>query len=53
MERYKELKDIAKIIRSKNSGPFEMTMDIIFKNSSTYQKILNMDVINKEVISKL
>ena len=26
------LKDIAKIIRSKNAGPFEVTMDIIFQN---------------------
>lgn len=53
MERYKELREIAKIIRSKNSGPFEMTMDVIFKDASGYRKILEMDVINKEVISKL
>ena len=26
----KKLYDIAKIIRSKNSGPFEITLDILF-----------------------
>ena len=26
----KKLYDIAKIIRSKNSGPFEITLDVLF-----------------------
>lgn len=47
------LKDIAKIIRSKNAGPFEVTMDIIFQNEEDYRRVLNSGVINRELVSKL
>ena len=33
------LKEIAKIIRSKNAGPFEITMDIIFKSVEEYEAV--------------
>lgn len=48
-----ELKDIAKVIRSKNSGPFEITMDIIFKDKADFEKVVSSNVITKELISKL
>lgn len=47
------LKDIAKIIRSKNSGPFEITMDIIFKNSEDYQKFKTAGILTKELVCKM
>ncbi len=47
------LKDIAKVIRSKNAGPFEMTMDIIFKDSKDYQAVKDKKIITKELISEL
>lgn len=47
------LKDIAKIIRSKNAGPFEVTMDIIFQNEEDYRRVLDSGVINHELVSKL
>jgi len=47
------LKDIAKVLRSKNSGPFEMTLDIIFKSKEDYQKIKKLGVINEDLISKI
>lgn len=49
----KTLKDIAKVIRSKNAGPFEITMDIIFKTKKDYEEIKNRGIITKELISKL
>jgi len=49
----KTLKDIAKVIRSKNAGPFEITMDIIFKTKEDYEEIKRKKVITKEVISEL
>ncbi|NLH02527.1 MAG: DUF4387 domain-containing protein [Clostridiales bacterium] len=49
----KTLKDIAKVIRSKNAGPFEVTMDIIFKTKEDYEEIKNRGIITKELISKL
>ena len=51
MSRY--LKDIAKMIRTKNSGPFEITMDIIFKNHEDFLEVWNKGIITKEKISAL
>lgn len=47
------LKDFAKIIRSKNSGPFEITMDIIFKNNEDYQKFKAQNILTKELVCSL
>ena len=30
------LRDIAKVVRSKNAGPFEITLDIIFKSKEDF-----------------
>ena len=37
MAQYK-LIDVASVIRSKNSGPFELTFDVIFKDFDMYSK---------------
>ena len=47
------LKEIAKIIRSKNAGPFEITMDIIFKSDEDYEAVKVAGVITKELIAEL
>lgn len=47
------LKDIAKIVRSKNAGPFEITMDIIFKNNEDYEAVKAAEIITKELIAEL
>ena len=33
------LRDLAKVIRSKNSGPFEITFDVIFAESAPYELV--------------
>ncbi|WP_197080893.1 DUF4387 domain-containing protein [Gordoniibacillus kamchatkensis] len=48
-----KLKDIAQVIRSKNSGPFELTFDIIFKDRDMFEMICSKKIINRELISKL
>lgn len=45
--------ELAEVIRSKNSGPYELTLDIIFKDFSSYEKAKQNDVINRELISRL
>ena len=35
------LYDIAKIIRSKNAGPFTLTIDLIFNNVDDFESVLN------------
>ena len=39
-----KLTDIASVIRSKNSGPYELTLDIIFNDFETYE------IIKKEIL---
>jgi hypothetical protein len=47
------LRDIASVIRSKNSGPYELTFDIIFKEFDMYNKIKAAKAINEEGFAKL
>ncbi|SHK37018.1 DUF4387 domain-containing protein [Paramaledivibacter caminithermalis] len=47
------LYELAKVIRSKNSGPFKITLDILFDEKSKYERVKNSGVLTKEIISKL
>jgi hypothetical protein len=47
------LKDIAKVVRSKNAGPFEITFDVIFKTREDYEAVKATGIITRELISKL
>lgn len=48
-----KLFDIADVIRSKNSGPYELTFDIIFKDFETFNKVAEANIINKSMFAKL
>ena len=43
-----KLWQVAKLIRSKNAGPFELTFDVILKDRATYEKVRDAKVINAE-----
>jgi len=43
-----KLWEVAKLIRSKNSGPFELTFDVIMKVRATYEKVRDANVINAQ-----
>lgn len=47
------LYDIAKVIRSKNSGPFQITLDVLFDDVEIYRKIKESGIISKERIAAL
>jgi hypothetical protein len=53
MTRSVALKDIAKVIRSKNAGPFELTFDIVFKSKEDFEAVKATGVITKELIAAL
>ena len=40
MSDMKKLYELAKLIRSKNAGPFVVTMDILFPDHDMYQRVL-------------
>ncbi|KAK5044433.1 hypothetical protein LTR84_011247 [Exophiala bonariae] len=44
--------DIAKVIRSKNSGPFEVTLDVMFDNPSVYKVVKSSDLLSQSVVAK-
>lgn len=50
--KYK-LIDLADVIRSKNSGPYELTFDIIFKDQVMYKKITGAKIFNPSMFAKL
>lgn len=45
--------DIAKIIRSKNSGPFELTFDIMFDSEEAYLRVKNANVLTNDRMMRL
>ena len=47
------LRDIAKVIRSKNAGPFEITLDIVFKTKEDFEAVKKSGVITQELVSRL
>jgi hypothetical protein len=47
------LTDIASVVRSKNSGPFEMTLDIVFKTRRAYDQVKASCALNGAAISRL
>lgn len=48
-----KLTELADIIRSKNSGPYELTLDVMFKTQQDYERVLKSNAINEKVICDL
>src|SRR5690625_3001397 len=48
-----KLKDYATIVRSKNAGPFEITIDIMFEDKDRYEFMKENNIINKKLIQQL
>lgn len=46
-----KLKEIAKLIRSKNAGPFHLTFDILFDDPGKYLRVKESGAVSKEMIS--
>lgn len=48
MSHSDKLKHLAKVIRSKNSGPFELTFDVIFDRKEVYERVKASGVLTRE-----
>jgi len=48
-----KLTEVAEVIRSKNSGPYELTFDIIFKNWETFKQFCEKNLINHGLVTRL
>ncbi|ARP86559.1 DUF4387 domain-containing protein [Bordetella genomosp. 9] len=48
-----KLKHIAKACKSKNAGPFYITLDIMFDNAALFERVRETGVITAELIASL
>ena len=48
----RKITEIARVVRSKNCSPFELTLDIIFRDQAVYETIKQRNGINRMNIAK-
>lgn len=48
-----KLTELADIIRSKNAGPYELTLDIMFNRFEDFERVCAAKVINQETVCRL
>ena len=44
---------LAKVIRSKNAGPFELTFDIMFDSAESYERVKRSGAINAHAVAAI
>ncbi len=47
------LREIAKVIRSKNSGPYELTLDVLFPTEAVYRRVKDARVFTPSAVAAL
>ncbi|HEV3410478.1 MAG TPA: DUF4387 domain-containing protein [Chthoniobacterales bacterium] len=47
-----KLGDLASVIRSKNAGPFQITIDVMFANAGDYRRVLKADALTAAEVAK-
>ena len=45
------LAELARLIRSKNAGPFELTFDVMFEDEARYLRVKNSGVLTREAVA--
>lgn len=48
-----KLGELARLIRSKNAGPFELTIDIMFDDAASFERVRAAQVLGADVIARL
>lgn len=46
------LRDIAKLIRTKNAGPFQLTLDIMFPDARSYEHVVASGAISTALMAR-
>ena len=47
------LHELASLVRSKNAGPFQLTIDVIFEDEQHYRRVRDSRRINAEMIAAM
>ncbi len=48
-----KLGELARLIRSKNAGPFMLTFDVMFEDDATYRRVIRAQVLTKATFATL
>lgn len=48
-----KLKDLARICRSKNAGPFLVTLDVVFEDRERYERVKRSGVLSPQLFARL
>ena len=49
----KKLTDLATLVRSKNAGPFLLTLDIVFRNRPSYEAVVKSGILSAGSVAKM
>lgn len=49
----KSILEAAQVVRSKNSGPFELTLDVLFKDRRHWELFRDRGLVDEELICRL
>ena len=47
------IRDIAKVCKSKNAGPFDLTIDVVFADDATFEKVRATGVLSPALFARL
>lgn len=47
------LRELAQVCKSKNAGPFELTLDVVFADRATFERVKAAGVLGPELIARL
>jgi len=47
------IKDVARVCKSKNAGPFELTIDVVFGDAETFRKVKATGVLCPDLFARL
>ena len=47
------IRDIATVCKSKNAGPFELTIDVVFEDRETYERVRKTNVLGPQLFARL
>jgi hypothetical protein len=47
------LHELARLIRSKNAGPFELTIDVMFETRDAYERVRSSSVLSVENVARI
>ncbi|WP_293881287.1 DUF4387 domain-containing protein [Sphingomonas sp.] len=52
MRNVPTIRDLAKLVRSKNAGPFELTFDVMFDDAERYRMVKESGAVTRETLAR-